>query len=150
MSEIPLEAGAYYIFDRAYNFFEQLFRIDAIGAYFVVRAKKNLKYKVVRWKRRMPQGVLSDSMIELTGYASNKHYPKTFRRVVYFDQEQNRELTFISNAMDISALEVALLYKNRWSVELFVYDKLHIMQSSDLIRIDIQSITRTTSCFNFA
>ena len=145
-----MEAGAYYNFDRAYNFFEQLFRIDAIGAYFVVRAKKNLKYKVVRWKRRMPQGVLSDSMIELTGYASNKHYPKTFRRVVYFDQEQNRELTFISNAMDISALEVALLYKNRWSVELFFYEKHIIMQSWRQSPIDIQQVIHTTSRFNFA
>ena len=146
MPEIPLEAGAYYIFDRAYNFFEQLFRIDAIGAYFVVRAKKNLKYKVVRWKRRMPQGVLSDSMIEQTGYASNKHYPKTFRRVVYFDQEQNRELTFISNAMDINALEVALLYKNRWSVELFFkWLKQHLKikkfwgDSENAVRIQIYS-----------
>ena len=47
MSEIPYETGSYYIFDRAYNKFSQLFSINQIGAYFVVRAKKNVQYKVV-------------------------------------------------------------------------------------------------------
>ena len=144
MPEIPLEAGAYYVFDRAYNFFEQLFRIDSIGARFVVRAKKNLKYKVIKWKRHMPKGVLSDSEIELTGYNSNKHYPKSFRRVVYFDEDQKRELTFITNAMEISSLDVALLYKNRWSVELFFkWVKQHLRikkfwgDSENAVRIQI-------------
>ena len=119
MPEIPLEAGAYYIFDRGYNFFEQLFRIGTIGAFFVVRAKKNLKFKAVKWKRRMPKGVLSDAEIELTVYNTSKQYPQTLRRVIYFDEDQNRDLTFITNAVDISSLDFALLYKNRWSVELF-------------------------------
>lgn len=50
MPEIPLESGAYYIFDRGYNFFEQLLRIDTIGAFFVVRAKKNLTFKAKKRK----------------------------------------------------------------------------------------------------
>ena len=62
MKEIPVESGAYYIFDRAYNFFAQLYRIHCAGGFFVVRAKKNLQYKVVKWKRRMPKGVLSCSL----------------------------------------------------------------------------------------
>ena len=146
MPEIPLEAGAYYIFDRGYNFFEQLFRIDAIGAFFVVRAKKNLKFKAVKWKRRMPKGVLSDAEIELTVYNTSKQYPKTLRRVTYFDEDQNRELTFITNALDISSLEVALLYKNRWSVELFFkWLKQHLKikkfwgDSENAVRIQIYS-----------
>ncbi|MBR6492148.1 MAG: IS4 family transposase [Bacteroidales bacterium] len=146
MPEIPLEAGAYYIFDRGYNFFEQLFRIDAIGAFFVVRAKKNLKFKAVKWKRRMPKGVLSDAEIELTVYNTSKQYPKILRRVTYFDEDQNRELTFITNAMDISSLEVALLYKNRWSVELFFkWLKQHLKikkfwgDSENAVRIQIYS-----------
>ena len=51
MSEIPYETGSCYIFDRAYNKFSQLFSINQIGAYFVVRAKKNVQYKVIKWKR---------------------------------------------------------------------------------------------------
>lgn len=71
MSEIPYETESYYIFDRAYNNFKALYKIRQIDAYFVVRAKKNLQYKVVKWKRRLPKNVLSDTAIELTGF-----YPK--------------------------------------------------------------------------
>lgn len=119
MPSIPVETGAYYIFDRAYNFFGELFRIAQADAFYVVRAKRNLRYKAVRWKRRLPPGVLSDSEIELTGDKTAKQYPKALRRVVYHDKEQDRTFTFLTNAMDISALEVALLYKNRWHVEMF-------------------------------
>ena len=148
MPEIPLESGAYYIFDRGYNFFEQLFRIDTIGAFFVVRSKKNLKFKAKKWKRRMPKGVLSGAEIELTVYNTAKQYPKILRRVTYFDEDQKRELTFITNAMEISSLEVALLYKNRWSVELFFkWLKQHLKikkfwgDSENAVRIQIYSAT---------
>jgi len=119
MSEIPYETGSYYIFDRAYNKFKQLYSIDQIGAYFVVRAKKNLQYKVIKWKRRLPQNVLSDSTIELTTYKSSKDYPKRLRLVRYYDEEQEREFVFLTNATHISSLLVAELYKNRWQIELF-------------------------------
>ena len=45
MPEIPYEKGAYYIFDRGYNDFSNLFKIEKIEATFVVRAKKDLKFK---------------------------------------------------------------------------------------------------------
>ena len=144
MKEIPVESGSYYIFDRAYNFFSQLYRLHCAGAFFVVRAKKNLQYKAVKWKRRMPKNVLSDSIIEFTTYKSRNDYPAQLRRVEYYDVEQNRDLVFITNAMDITALEVALLYKNRWSVELFFkWVKQHLKikkfwgDSENAVRIQI-------------
>lgn len=144
MKEIPVESEAYYIFDRAYNFFAQLHRIHCAGAFFVVRAKKNLQYKVVKWKRRMPKGVLSDSIIELTIFKSKNDYPVQLRRVAYYDEEQDRHFCFLTNAMDITALEVALLYKNRWSVELFFkWVKQHLKikkfwgDSENAVRIQI-------------
>lgn len=146
MKEIPIETGSYYIFDRAYNFFVQLYRIHVAGAFFVVRAKSNLKYKAVKWKRRMAKNVLSDSIIELTIYKSGKDYPEQLRRVEYYDEDQDRYFTFLTNAMDITALEVALLYKNRWSVELFFkWLKQHLKikkfwgDSENAVRIQIYS-----------
>ena len=65
----------------------------------------------------MPKGMLSDSIIELTTYKSKNDYPAQLRRVEYYDEEQDRYFVFLINAMDITALEIALLYKNRWSVE---------------------------------
>ena len=119
MSVIPYETGSYYVFDRGYNDFKQLYRIEEIGSYFVIRAKKNLQYRVLKWKRRMPENVLSDAEIELTGYYPSKYYPKRLRLVRYHDPEQNRDFMFLTNAMSLTSLQIANLYKNRWQVELF-------------------------------
>ena len=119
MSVIPYETGSYYVFDRGYNDFKQLYRIEEIGSYFVIRAKKNVQYRAVKWKRRLPENVLSDAEIELTGYYPSKYYPKRLRLVRYHDPEQNRDFMFLTNAMSLPSLQIANLYKNRWQVELF-------------------------------
>ena len=119
MPEIPYETGAYYIFDRGYNNFKELFRIQRMESFFVVRAKTNLQYKCVKWKRRMPKNILSDAEIELTVYNSRKDYPDNLRLVRYYDEEQDREFMFLTNAMDLTAQQIADLYKNHWQIELF-------------------------------
>ncbi|TCV10462.1 IS4 family transposase [Sphingobacterium alimentarium] len=119
MNQIPYESGSYYIFDRAYNNFKLLYKIQQIGAYFVIRAKTNLQYKTIKWKRRLPKNVLSDLTIGLSGFYPKQYYPGTLRLVKYWDEQQERELVFLTNATHISALQVADLYKNRWQVELF-------------------------------
>ena len=113
MKEIPYEPGSYYVFDRAYNNFKMLYKIHQIGVYFVVRAKINLQYRVIKWKRRLPKNVLSDATIELTGFYPIQYYPEPLRLVKYWDEEQKREFVFMTNAMHISSLLVAELYKNR-------------------------------------
>ncbi len=119
MDELTYEPGAYYIFDRGYNDFSRLYRIACTESHFVVRAKKNLQYKAVKWRRRLPKDVLSDATITLTGYYPGKHYPEPLRLVRFWDAEQEREFTFLTNAFHISSLQVAELYRNRWQVELF-------------------------------
>ncbi len=119
MDVVPYESGSYYIFDRAYNKFAQLFCINQIEAYFVIRAKRNVQYKAIKWKRRLPENILSDSIVEFTEYKARKDYPKSLRVVRYWDDEQKREFVFLTNALHISALQVAELYKNRWQIELF-------------------------------
>ncbi len=119
MQEIPYETGAYYIFDRGYNNFKELYRIQRMESFFVVRAKTNLQYRCVKWKRRMPKNILTDAEIELTVYKSGKDYPEHLRLVRFYDEEQDREFMFLTNAMELTALQVAELYKNRWQIELF-------------------------------
>jgi IS4 transposase len=119
MRDISYESGSYYVFDRGYNAFKQLYRIHLMESYFVVRAKKNLQYKSLKWKRRLPKNVLTDAEIELTKYPSAKKYPGRLRLVRFHDQAQNRDFAFLTNATHLTALEVANLYKNRWQIELF-------------------------------
>ena len=119
MDEIPYEPSSYYIFDRGYNDFGRLYKIACTESFFVVRAKKNLQYKSVKWRRRLPENVLSDAVISLTGYYPSRRYPEKLRIVRYWDTEQEREFAFLTNAFHLSSLQVAELYRNRWQVELF-------------------------------
>ena len=119
MQEIPYETDAYYIFDRGYNNFKELYRIQWMESFFVVRAKTNLQYRCVRWKRRLPKNILTDAEIELTVCKSRNDYPESLRLVKYYDEEQNRKFMFLTNAMGLTAQQVADLYKNRWQIELF-------------------------------
>ena len=119
MDEIPYEVGSYYIFDRGYNDYARLYAIHKLGATFVVRAKKNVRYKRSSWKRKLPLNVLSDSTIQFTGYYQQRDYPESLRLIRYWDAENEREFLFLTNNFDLSALEVAELYHNRWQIELF-------------------------------
>ena len=119
MQEIPYEMGAYYIFDRGYNNFKELYRVQQIESFFIVRAKTNLQYKCIKWKRRLPNNILTDAEIELTIYKSSNDYPKHLRLIRFYDQEQSREFLFLTNAMELTAQQIADLYKNRWHIELF-------------------------------
>ena len=119
MRAIHYESGSYYVFDRAYNAFKELYRIHLHESFFIVRAKKNLQYRCVKWRRRLPKNVLTDSVIQLTDINSAKKYKEKLRLVKFYDEEQDREFAFLTNAFHLSALEVANLYKNRWQIELF-------------------------------
>lgn len=87
MSVIPYERGAHYIFDRGYNDFGNLYTIDRIGAFFVVRAKTNVRIKPKTWKRRLPEGVISDVIGCFTVYKSSKDYPDELRKLIVEDPE---------------------------------------------------------------
>ena len=122
------------------------FRVEAIGSYFVVRAKSNLQFKAKCWKRRLPENVLSDAVGELTVYNSSKAYPAKIRKVCYWDRELKRQFTFLTNAMELSSLQVSELYKNRWQVELFFkWFKQHLkikkfwVDTENAVRIQIYS-----------
>ena len=74
MDSISYESGSYYVFDRAYNDYKRLFKIHMKDSFFVVRAKTNIKSRVLRWKRRLLKNILSDCEIELTINNSSKVY----------------------------------------------------------------------------
>ena len=92
---------------------KELYRIHLTDSFFVVR----LKYTMVKWKRRIPKNALTDAEVKMTGYLSEKKYPESFRLIRYYDEEDDREFTFLTNTTHISALNIANLYKKRWLVE---------------------------------
>ena len=152
MDAIPYEENSFYIFDRAYNDFGRLFTINSVGAYFVVRGKKNNDFRPMRWKRRLPSCVLSDAIGYMDGQLTMSKYPEKIRRIIYLDSESDRKFIFFTNALDINSLKVAELYHNRWQIELFFkWLKQHLKikkfwgETENAVRIQIYTAI-TTYC----
>jgi hypothetical protein len=120
LNQLVLEPGAFYIMDRGYIDFGQLYRFTQESAFFVIRAKKNLDYSRRSYRPVDPStGLRSDQTIVLTGPKTSKLYPDPLRRITYFDVETKRRFVFLTNNFTLPALTIALLYKYRWQIELF-------------------------------
>ena len=121
MDQIPYEKDSFYIFDRAYMVTKMLYLVEAKDAFFVVREKHKMLFEVVLDKNyNNPEtGVMADQIIKFKGHKTKKQYPKELRRIVFYDKEGNRTFVFYTNNFNITAEQVALLYKYRWRVELF-------------------------------
>ena len=119
MDYIQFESNAVYTMDKAYVDLTALNKMESIGAYFVTRAKSVMRYRIIETMDTNEDDILADQLVMLTGHMSSRLYPKPLRIVQYRDAETNEELTFISNNMDISALDIANIYRNRWQIEVF-------------------------------
>jgi transposase len=117
---MPVTAGAYYVMDRGYLDFVRLFRVNEAKAFFVVRNKHHVKFRVIA-SRPMDKslGLRCDQTIELTSPWSVKSYPKSLRRIRVYDAENKVMLVLLTNQFDLPAWVVAQLYRKRWQVELF-------------------------------
>jgi len=120
LDELEPESGSYYIMDRGYIDFARLYILNLCGAFFVTRAKSNLKFRRL-YSNPVDKaiGLRCDQIIVLTGTDSYKNYPEKLRRLKYFDSEKNKSFIYLTNNFTLPAIIVAQLYKYRWQVELF-------------------------------
>jgi hypothetical protein len=117
---VPLEAGAFYVMDRGYLDFARLYTISQASAFFVIRAKSNLKCRrVYSYQADRATGLICDQSVMLTGFYQAKGYPDKLRRVKYYDAETDKTLVFLTNNFTLPAMTIADLYRCRWQVELF-------------------------------
>jgi hypothetical protein len=76
---------------------------------------KCLKHRPVK----VDTGVLSDHICMLKKFYSAKDYPDKIRKIDFYDAETQKTFTFLSNNFVLPSEQIALLYKNRWKIELF-------------------------------
>jgi hypothetical protein len=120
LDSLTLPKGSIVVLDRGYVDFARLYTLVQRECSFVVRAKDNLSFNCVHANPPDTKiGVYSDQTILLTGERSKKVYPKPLRRVRFYDAVSCLELVFLTNRLDLSALTIAAIYKQRWQVELF-------------------------------
>ena len=120
LDQMPIEAGSFYVMDRGYLDFARLFVLHQLGAFFVIRAKRSLRYvRVHSLPVEKSTGVRSDQIIDLAIAHSRQGYPERLRRIRFFDEETQWFFVYLTNNFALPALTIAQLYKSPWQVELF-------------------------------
>ncbi len=114
------EPGSYIVMDRGYLDFERLYRLHQCLSFFVIRAKRNLKFQR-RYSHPVNKstGVRSDQTIVLTGPKTSGLYPDPLRRISYYSEDLDKRLIFLTNNFSVPSETVAAIYRYRWQVELF-------------------------------
>ena len=120
LDSLRLPPGSIVVLDRGYVDFARLYALVQRECSFVVRGKDNLKFTTKDCHPFDPsKGIRADQTIQLLTHKSKKAYPGPLRRVEFFDEKTQLDLVFLSNRLDLPALTIAAIYKQRWQIELF-------------------------------
>jgi hypothetical protein len=120
LDTLIFEPGAFYLLDRAYMDFTRLAKIARAGAFFVTRAKDNLRFsRFGSNPKTFGSGVSSDQVGQPTLPKAREAFPWPLRRIRFVDPDTGKKLVFLTNHLEVPAETVAALYKNRWQIELF-------------------------------
>ena len=120
LDTLIFEPGAFYLLDRAYMDFTRLAKIARAGAFFVTRAKDNLRFSRFGSNPKIfGSGVSSDQVGQPTLPKPREAFPWPLRRIRFVDPDTGKKLVFLTNHLEVPATTVAALYKNRWQIELF-------------------------------
>jgi len=120
LDQLMIEAGAIYIMDRGYIDFTRLHAIHQAGAFFVIRAKDNFRFRrLYSLPVDKTTGLQCEQVITTKNFHARKDYPEKLRRIRFFDKDSNRRLVFLTNNFSLPALTIVELYRCRWQIELF-------------------------------
>jgi hypothetical protein len=115
-----LERGSIVVFDRGYIDYAWWQKLNENGLFFVSRVKKNQKQFVLgQHQTRLETNILKDEIVMIDDYSGSKKYPKELRRVTCFNQEKQCVYVYLTNNFELKASQIALIYKQRWQIELF-------------------------------
>lgn len=115
-----LNKGSIVAFDRAYNDYKLFGQWTLNGIFFVTRLKDNAVYEIIE-DRDIPmnRSILSDQIIRLTGIKAEEKCPYLLRKIVVWDQDNQREIILLTNHLDFGSTTIAAIYKDRWEIEVF-------------------------------
>lgn len=118
LSQYP--KGTIFVIDRGYTDYTFLRRIVNAGHHFVIRLRKNAQ--ILRLKEHRPpcgDGVLKDEKVGFVLPQALSDYPDDLRLVTFHDDAHDITYEFLTDECRLSAANIALIYKQRWQIELF-------------------------------
>ena len=118
--KLDFEPGTIVVMDRGYIDYDLFDYWTGEGIWFVTRTKSNMKYRVVTENNIPNKGnIISDEIIEFTGYDASRRCPGQLRQVTVWDEQKQGTLVFLTNNMKLAASTISLIYKDRWQIETF-------------------------------
>ena len=106
-------------FDKGYCNYKTFGDFCEKGIFFVTRLKENAKYTVIESRLTNDALIPTDETIIFTGKKTKNTCPHQLRKVVSIDEKTNKSITILTNIFDLSAAEIAKLYRQRWNIEIF-------------------------------
>jgi hypothetical protein len=120
LDHIPIYPGAHYVMDRGYMDFLRLYRLQQNGAFFVVRCKEPVSFKVLASRPvDKSKGFKCDQTVQLKSNWSVKSYPESLRKIRFYDSQNKVMLVLLTNNFSLTQETVIQLYQKRWQIELF-------------------------------
>ena len=118
--KVPLSPGSIIAMDRGYNDYKLYAQWTENEIYFVTRLKDNADYMLLE-ELQVPKNrnIIADQLIMFCGYYTQKNCPYPLRRIVVWDNENEKEIVLLTNHLDFGATTVAAIYKDRWQIEIF-------------------------------
>ena len=93
--------------------------MDERGVFLVTRLKENAIF-TIKEELSVPKGrILANERILLPGSAKGFNPQRELRRVVVWDDVNEREIVLLTNNFKLAASTIAAIYKDRWQIELF-------------------------------
>jgi len=118
LKQLAIVPGAYYVMDRGYNDFSELYRIHTSRAFFVIRAKDPLKFNR-QYSNTKKGNIIYDQIGTFVTFYSRKDYPEKIRCIKSMDPNTNSVIVLLTDNFELRAEDIAELYKSRWQIELF-------------------------------
>jgi hypothetical protein len=159
-----LEKGRCYVKDRGYAKFQLFNEIVAAGSSYVCRLRDNTRYEVEQVRPLLAEdleaGVIHDAVVRLGEYEGAKERPDHPLRLVVVETTPHEKrggppsnglLLLATNLLDLPAWIIALIYRYRWTIEIFFRFFKHVLGcrhllSHDPVGIEIQTYCAIIAC----
>jgi len=120
---LKLAANSWIVFDKGYNPFRQFAKWSSQKIWFVTRMRDNAVFHVTKvitdnTGKKKPKGVLKEQYITVAYKDEHNELVRLKLRRITYKAEDGKIYVFMTNNFILDAKEIALIYKNRWMIEL--------------------------------